>query len=108
MVSPTYVPELANTVLDLLLDGEKGIWHLANAGSASWAELARAIAGHIGIGPESVSAVPTESLGWAAPRPAMSALASERGSLMAPWQEALERCLHRLGARERAIPDLVS
>jgi dTDP-4-dehydrorhamnose reductase len=108
VVSPTYVPELAHAVLDLLLDGEGGIWHLANAGSASWAELARAVASHLGLGPEYVSAVPTAAMGWTAPRPRISALASERGNLMAPWQEALELCLRRLASRESAIPDLVS
>jgi dTDP-4-dehydrorhamnose reductase len=108
VVSPTYVPELAHAVLDLLLDGEKGIWHLANAGSASWAELARAIAAHIGLGPEYVSETPTESMGWAARRPPLSALASERGILLGPWQEALERCLRKVRARETARGHLVT
>jgi dTDP-4-dehydrorhamnose reductase len=108
VVSPTYVPELAHAALDLILDGEKGIWHLANSGSASWAEIARAVAAQLGLGPEKVSATPTTDMGWAAPRPSISALASERASLMAPWQEALERCLRRLSVREPAIPDLVS
>jgi dTDP-4-dehydrorhamnose reductase len=107
VVSPTYVPELAHAVLDLILDGEKGIWHLANTGSASWAELARTVAAHVGIGPEKVSAVPTGAMGWTAPRPPYSALGSERASLMSPWQEALERCLRQLSARMPHIPDLV-
>jgi dTDP-4-dehydrorhamnose reductase len=29
-ISPTYVPDLVHTALDLLIDGEAGIWHLAN------------------------------------------------------------------------------
>jgi dTDP-4-dehydrorhamnose reductase len=40
-VSPTYVPDLANACLDLLIDGERGIWHLANPGAITWADLAR-------------------------------------------------------------------
>lgn len=40
-VSPTYVPDLVNGALDLLLDGEHGIWHLANQGEISWFDLAR-------------------------------------------------------------------
>jgi dTDP-4-dehydrorhamnose reductase len=108
VVSPTYVPELANAVLDLMLDGEMGIWHLANAGSASWADLARAVAAHAGLGPEYVSEIPTADLGLAAPRPPNSALASERATLMSPWEEALERCLRRLAAQGTAIPHLVS
>ena len=36
-ISPTYVPDLVNAALDLLIDGETGIWHLANRGAVSWA-----------------------------------------------------------------------
>jgi dTDP-4-dehydrorhamnose reductase len=39
-VSPTYVPDLVHGTLDLLLDGESGIWHLANQGAVSWFDLA--------------------------------------------------------------------
>ena len=31
-ISPTYVPDLVNVSLDLLIDKEKGIWHLTNKG----------------------------------------------------------------------------
>lgn len=40
-VSPTYVPDLVNGTLDLLLDGETGLWHLANPTAISWYDLAR-------------------------------------------------------------------
>jgi len=40
IVSPTYVPDLVHASLDLLIDGEAGIWHLANEGELSWADLA--------------------------------------------------------------------
>ena len=36
IVSPTYVPDLVNRALDLLIDGAAGVWHLANAGALSW------------------------------------------------------------------------
>ena len=48
-VSPTYVPDLVHACLDLLIDGESGIWHLANAGDVSWAELAAEAATLAGI-----------------------------------------------------------
>jgi dTDP-4-dehydrorhamnose reductase len=108
VISPTYVPEMADAVLDLFLDGERGIWHLANAGAASWADLARAAAAHVGAGPEKVSGVPTRAMAWKAPRPRISALASERGRLLGPWQEALERCLRQLARHAEPVPDLVS
>ena len=41
IVSPTYVPDLVHATLDLLLDEEKGMWHLTNQGAVSWHELAR-------------------------------------------------------------------
>src|SRR3712207_8890966 len=40
VVSPTYVPDLVNACLDLLIDEESGVWHLANSGALTWAELA--------------------------------------------------------------------
>ena len=39
-VSPTFVPDLCHATLDLLVDGEKGLWHLANQGAVSWHEFA--------------------------------------------------------------------
>ena len=41
MVSPTYVPDLANAALDLLIDEERGVWHLASGGAVSWLEFVR-------------------------------------------------------------------
>src|SRR5829696_4427323 len=36
IVSPTYVPDLAHMTLDLLIDEEAGVWHLASPGEISW------------------------------------------------------------------------
>jgi dTDP-4-dehydrorhamnose reductase len=91
-VSPTYVPDLVNVTLDLLIDGACGIWHLANAGATSWAELARSSANLRGYDPDLVLPVASSALGLTALRPAYSALASERGrGLMPPLEVALER-----------------
>lgn len=40
--APTYVPDLVHSCLDLLIDGEHGIWHLANPDPAGRAPLASA------------------------------------------------------------------
>jgi hypothetical protein len=32
VVAPSYAPDVANVALDLLIDGEGGVWHLPNAG----------------------------------------------------------------------------
>jgi dTDP-4-dehydrorhamnose reductase len=54
VISPTYVPDLVHATLDLLLDGESGLWHLANQGSISWHGLARDIAGRTGLAPAKI------------------------------------------------------
>lgn len=43
-VTPTYLPDLANAALDLLVDGANGVYHLTNKGEVTWAELAHTIA----------------------------------------------------------------
>jgi dTDP-4-dehydrorhamnose reductase len=91
VVSPTYVPDLVHAALDLLIDGESGLWHLANEGAVTWAELARRVAEAIGLDGELVQGVPAGSLGWTAPRPKYSALASERGWIMPTLDDALVR-----------------
>src|SRR5581483_2506828 len=90
VVSPTYVPDLVQTSLDLLIDGECGIWHLANVGAVSWAELARRVARRVKCNPDLVIGKPMRELGFAR-RPAYSVLTSERAYLMPTLENALER-----------------
>ncbi|MDB4886024.1 MAG: dTDP-4-dehydrorhamnose reductase [Gemmatimonadetes bacterium] len=90
-VSPTYVPDLVHASLDLLLDGERGVWHLANAGRTSWASLARQAADAARIDASRVCGRPHAELRLAARRPADVALASERGWLMPTLENALAR-----------------
>ncbi|MBA3658143.1 MAG: sugar nucleotide-binding protein [Gemmatimonadales bacterium] len=89
VVSPTYVPDLVNAALDLLIDGERGIWHLTNAGQLSWLEFVRRGAELAGLQPGRVrvssSILPHESRG------SYTALSSERGMLLPPLENALER-----------------
>lgn len=92
-VSPTYVPDLVNACLDLLIDGERGLWHLSNRGAVSWAELARISARLRGLDETLIDDRPTSSLSLAAARPANSALASRRGALLPPLEDALARYL---------------
>jgi dTDP-4-dehydrorhamnose reductase len=99
VVSPTYVPDLVHACLDLLIDGESGIWHLANEGALTWAEFARSIARGAGFDANLIEARPTRLLRLAAPRPRNSALTSERGRLLPPLETAVARYL-----RESAAP----
>ncbi len=94
VISPTYIPDLVHASLDLLIDEEKGIWHLANQGASegiTWANLARSAAKQAGISLESLVALPSEALGLVAPRPTYSVLGSDRGQLMPDLDCALSR-----------------
>ncbi|XQQ06879.1 MAG: family 1 glycosylhydrolase [Leptolyngbya sp. IPPAS B-1204] len=93
VVSPTYVPDLVNVTLDLLIDGESGLWHLANAGAIAWADLAREVAVLAGLDHTYIHARPASELDWTAPRPAYSALTSERGILLPSLDKAIGRYL---------------
>ncbi len=93
VVSPTYVPDLVNGCLDLLIDAEGGVWHLANAGAVTWAELATLAAKMAGLDPGYVEGRPAAALNLAAPRPLYSVLGSERGWLMPALDDALHRYL---------------
>jgi dTDP-4-dehydrorhamnose reductase len=99
VVSPTYVPDLVRTCLDLLLDEERGVWHLANAGEVTWVAFARQAARLAGWDAQRVEARPLESFEWTAPRPRYSALTSERGALMPGLAQALEHHLEAGGLK---------
>ena len=50
IISPAYIPDLINGALDLLIDGERGLWHLANRGHLSIIELANRLCDEAGLG----------------------------------------------------------
>ena len=90
-ISPTYVPDLVDATLDLLRDGERGLRHLANDGSVTWAELATMAARLVHLDERLVRAVPTAQLNLPARRPPDTTLGSTRGKLLPPLPDALER-----------------
>ncbi|HJR06523.1 MAG TPA: family 1 glycosylhydrolase [Pyrinomonadaceae bacterium] len=102
-VSPTYVPDLVGASLDLLMDGERGLWHLANDGATSWAELARLAARSAGLDANLVEARPTAFMQLAAPRPLYTVLASERAQLLPTLEDALARYLNEREPRFEAM-----
>jgi dTDP-4-dehydrorhamnose reductase len=93
-ISPTYVPDLVNATLDLLIDGERGIWHLANPAIVTWAGFARLVAERAGYDSARVASCSSRSLGFKAPRPSFTPLASERGSFMPCLEDSLDRLFH--------------
>ena len=93
IVSPTFVPDLVNVCLDLLIDDEKGIWHLTNNGSLSWADLAYEVAHAEGLQNKWIKSMPVKALNLAAPRPHNSALKSIKCNHMPSLDSALHRFL---------------
>jgi dTDP-4-dehydrorhamnose reductase len=94
IVSPTYVPDLVDASLDLLIDGAAGLWHLANHGAVSWAALAARAAQQAGLDPDRIEPCSLESLQLAAARPIYSVLDSIHGRLLPDLDESLARYVH--------------
>jgi len=95
--SPTYAGHLAEAVDEALRLGVgPGLYHMAGSGYCSWFELAREILDLAGI---KVDVVPitTAELGRPAPRPAFSALGSERPIPRLPhWADGAAAAVDRL------------
>ncbi|AHM60872.1 dTDP-4-dehydrorhamnose reductase [Flammeovirgaceae bacterium 311] len=100
IVSPTYVPDLVNNVLDLILDKACGIWHLSNPSEVSWADFAFRTAEIANLNPDLIRATDARQLGFKALRPTYSALGSEKGLLLPHLDDAITRYL-----REREVFD---
>jgi len=81
-VSPTYVPDLCHATLDLLIDGETGLWHLANQGKLSWHQFATRVAEGAGYDPALIIPVDGEH--------ANTALVSNRGAMLRPLDHAID------------------
>jgi dTDP-4-dehydrorhamnose reductase len=94
VISPTYVPDLVNASLDLLLDEVDGIWNISNHGSITWAMLASEVAKRSGYNAKHFEAVPLNSLGFIAARPSYSVLTTEKGFELPSWENALDRFFH--------------
>lgn len=90
-VSPTYIPDLVHATLDLLIDNEKGIWHLVNQGVTTWADLAFGVAKRYKLNEALIKPMNIEGMNLPAERPLFSALGSEKGALLPALEYALER-----------------
>ena len=93
-VSPTYVPDLCHATLDLLIDGETGIWHLANQGRLSWHEFAATVAEGAGYDASLILPIHDAAMN--------TALASERGAMLRPVEHAIDDFLNAIGERREA------
>ena len=95
--SPTYVGHLASATRQVLLL-PYGVYHVAAAGDATWADFAEAIFEEAGL-PTRVRRISTAELGRPAPRPAYSVLRSEKGAPELPhWREGLRETIAAIRA----------
>jgi dTDP-4-dehydrorhamnose reductase len=97
VVSPTYVPDLVSAVLNMLIDGETGVRHLANAGALSWAEFATRLAEALDLNAGLVRPTPSAEMGWAAQRAAYAALDTVFGQRLPAFENALRRFAESIG-----------
>ncbi len=94
---PTYAPDLAAAILDLLEAGTEGLVHVANRGETTWHGFAQAIVELAGADVE-VEPVATEGVPRPARRPRYSVLDTSRlrailGRDLPGWRDALARYL---------------
>ena len=95
--SPTYAPDAAPALLDLLEGEATGIVHVVNDGAASRLELARATVEEAGLSDKVYVAAREEAPG-SLKRPAYSVLDTAKleariGRRLPPWRDALARYL---------------
>ncbi|MHC4249367.1 MAG: dTDP-4-dehydrorhamnose reductase [Planctomycetota bacterium] len=98
--SPTYAPDLAQTILDLVEAGATGTFHAVNSGEATWHDLACEAVTLAGLDVP-IARVTTAESPRPAPRPAYSVLSTAKleealGAPMRHWREALAECVAEL------------
>jgi dTDP-4-dehydrorhamnose reductase len=84
-VSPTFAPDVCQAVLDLLIDGERGTWHVANRGAVSPSDFAKMMPGAQQAGENSSA---TDRLNFSSRNFALSSL---RGDIMPSLANAVAR-----------------
>jgi dTDP-4-dehydrorhamnose reductase len=94
---PTYAEDLAGAIIALLERGARGLYHVSNAGVATWWDLARKSLDLAGFSDLAIERIRTEDLDLPAPRPRWSVLdcskAEARGIRLRSWQEAVRAYL---------------
>lgn len=104
---PTYAPDLAARLIEIVDRGEPGTYHVTGSGDATWFDVARAELDEAGR--DDVTLLPTTAveLGLPAPRPAysvMRCLLSERLGLapLRDWRDAVREFVDALGAGRKS------
>jgi dTDP-4-dehydrorhamnose reductase len=100
---PTWAADLAAGILALLEADARGLYHMANDGTATWWELARFCLDEAGFGGLVVERIRTGDLDLPAPRPLWSVLDCSKalalGVKMRSWKDAVRAYLRSGQAR---------
>ena len=99
--SPTFTDDLATAIKRLVVGRFPGTFHVTNAGTATWFELAQATFAAAGLDPARVTPITTADYPAPARRPAYSvldnaALRLQGLPLLPDWHEPLERLVKEL------------
>ncbi len=97
-VSPTYVPHLANVVLNLTIDGAHGIWHISNGEMLSWHAFAHELSAVCRLNMRHIGSASPDELGWIASRPRRSGLRSIDGQIAPKLGPALDAFVSNIAA----------
>jgi dTDP-4-dehydrorhamnose reductase len=97
--SPTYTPDLAHAALDLLIDGEAGIWHLVNEGPTTWHGFGLQLVRVLGLSRNLV-------VGEVESRRISAGLSSTRGKIMPTVASGMTRFLQEWERHRYADPNL--
>ncbi|MFL6212961.1 MAG: dTDP-4-dehydrorhamnose reductase [Blastocatellia bacterium] len=102
---PTYAPDLARRIEEIVALKTYGLYHGVNSGPATWLEFARLALELAGIDDVEIEPVTRAALDQAAPRPqnsAMRCLLSERIGLapLRDWREAIVEFVRELQAAD--------
>lgn len=96
--TPTFSADLARAIAAFVRAPQGGVWHIANQGTTSWFDVAKAAADGFGAPPDFVTPILTSELlpAPAAQRPARSDLSTQKWetlgmSPMPHWRDALSR-----------------
>ena len=100
LVSAAYVPDLVHAVLDLLVDGETGIWHLGNGGEIGLPDLVSLVAHG--------SVARSQTAGHTRPAPRNRALVSRKAWTLPTLADALDRFARDVEASRPANPPVAA
>lgn len=100
--TPTWVPDLADAVIELIQRNAAGLYHVTNGGSVTWREFAEEIFRLAGMNVR-VRPITSHEFGAKAKRPAYSVLDCGRvqqilGRSLPDWRQALARHVSSLDA----------